>query len=147
VLVHGDMEEPLAWRLEGDAYEPSSDDEAGGSDGEDVSRGLRWHSGQPACLHTTTGRNQTVLSPGCTMYADATQHAAGSCANSVPPWPLQGEADEAAGRSYPLTAVSKAIEAQMGCSVESAALQVRALRHTPCLLHRPQSRMQTAIAA
>lgn len=58
MLVHGDMEEPLAWRLEGDAYEPSSDDEAGGSDGEDVSRGWRTHSRQPACLHTTTGRNQ-----------------------------------------------------------------------------------------
>ena len=60
MLVHGDMEEPLAWRLEGDAYEPSSDDEAGGSDGEDVSRGCMWHSGQPACLHTVRKPQ-----PGC----------------------------------------------------------------------------------
>lgn len=34
-------------------------------------------------------------------------------------------------RSYPLTAISEAIEAQMGCSVESAALQVRTVSRLP----------------
>jgi hypothetical protein len=95
---------------------------------------------QHACI-PSAGRNQAVLSPGWTMCAEAMRRAAGSRAKSVPPWPLQGEADEAAGRSYPLTAVSKAIEAQMGCSVESAALQVRALCCPPacCAARIPAS--------
>lgn len=67
VLAHGDMDEQLAWRMEGETYEADSEDDDSDAD--------------------------------------------------------QDEDAENMQRSYPVTAISKAIEAQMGCSVESAALQ------------------------
>jgi hypothetical protein len=83
VLLHGDMEEPLAWRLEGDAYEPSSDEDDG-SDSDDVSRSL--HARQSLCqLACTVRRPQAVTHyarhcPGRSVCTTVVHHAPGGLA-------------------------------------------------------------------